>query len=397
LNWEPQKFFVGLVDFFSILMPGALLAYLGKAWLSFTWLGQWGFPLDSAETWIVFFFASYVLGHFVFLVGSLLDDCLYDPFRKSTYLGQIERLAEGKRLSWALWRALAHSRLIFDKAADAALVQVLRIKAKMLEPVSADRTMNAYQWCRARLSKDHPEGLVEVERFEANSKFFRSFSIVLAGLVVTLAFECRGIATLISFVFFLAALWRYVEQRFKATQRAYWFVLMLETMKSSPPAVGSHLKIFAETLPLSAKGTSGQDRLTHAGGVIYRKGSAVFEYLLVQASTSRSEWVLPKGHIEPGEDPRKTAVREVKEETGYWARVVRWIDDIRFDGDTSKKIRLFLMEAEECSLKSWPAENRQHQWLALPDAIQNASFQETRSLLVKAESLRCGGPQPNKS
>jgi len=30
MNFEPQKFFIGLVDFFSILMPGAMLTYLGK-------------------------------------------------------------------------------------------------------------------------------------------------------------------------------------------------------------------------------------------------------------------------------------------------------------------------------------------------------------------------------
>ena len=28
VNFEPQKFFIGLMDFFSILLPGALLTYL---------------------------------------------------------------------------------------------------------------------------------------------------------------------------------------------------------------------------------------------------------------------------------------------------------------------------------------------------------------------------------
>ena len=28
MNFEPQNFFVGLMDFFSILLPGALLTYL---------------------------------------------------------------------------------------------------------------------------------------------------------------------------------------------------------------------------------------------------------------------------------------------------------------------------------------------------------------------------------
>jgi len=32
MNLEPQKFFIGIVDFFSILMPGAMLAYLARDW-----------------------------------------------------------------------------------------------------------------------------------------------------------------------------------------------------------------------------------------------------------------------------------------------------------------------------------------------------------------------------
>ena len=28
MNFDPQKFFIGLMEFFSILLPGALLTYL---------------------------------------------------------------------------------------------------------------------------------------------------------------------------------------------------------------------------------------------------------------------------------------------------------------------------------------------------------------------------------
>ena len=40
MNFEPQKFFIGLVDFFSIFMPGALLTYLLKDWVAMRFLGQ---------------------------------------------------------------------------------------------------------------------------------------------------------------------------------------------------------------------------------------------------------------------------------------------------------------------------------------------------------------------
>src|SRR5262245_50441854 len=109
------------------------------------------------------------------------------------------------------------------------------------------------------------------------------------------------------------------------------------------------------------------DGLTHAGGVVCRKRGGDVEYLLAQASKNRAQWVLPKGHIEPGEDPRETAVREVKEETGHWARVVGWIDDLKLGADADSPVaRFYLMEDEEDEKRaeksnSWPSENREHQ------------------------------------
>jgi 8-oxo-dGTP pyrophosphatase MutT (NUDIX family) len=46
------------------------------------------------------------------------------------------------------------------------------------------------------------------------------------------------------------------------------------------------------------------------------------KYLLGKHS-GYHKWVLPKGMIEAGETPEETAVREVKEEMGVEARIVR--------------------------------------------------------------------------
>jgi 8-oxo-dGTP pyrophosphatase MutT (NUDIX family) len=49
-----------------------------------------------------------------------------------------------------------------------------------------------------------------------------------------------------------------------------------------------------------------------AGGIVVRAGLA-----LVLHKHARDEYVLPKGHVEPGETSEQAAVRETIEETGY--------------------------------------------------------------------------------
>ena len=41
-------------------------------------------------------------------------------------------------------------------------------------------------------------------------------------------------------------------------------------------------------------------------------------------------WALPKGHIDAGESPAETAVREVREETGVEGRLVEKLGDVRY-------------------------------------------------------------------
>ena len=47
---------------------------------------------------------------------------------------------------------------------------------------------------------------------------------------------------------------------------------------------------------------------SHAGGVVVRATDGELQFLLVEAK-DRDIWVLPKGHIEPGETPEAAAMR----------------------------------------------------------------------------------------
>ncbi|UIE38901.1 hypothetical protein [Leptodesmis sichuanensis] len=71
------------MDFFSILLPGALLTYLLMGEVGPVVRGDRYDNLYGAQAWAAFLFASYLFGHLVFLLGSWLDE-FYDWARRYT-------------------------------------------------------------------------------------------------------------------------------------------------------------------------------------------------------------------------------------------------------------------------------------------------------------------------
>ncbi|WP_034383656.1 NUDIX hydrolase [Deinococcus sp. YIM 77859] len=79
-----------------------------------------------------------------------------------------------------------------------------------------------------------------------------------------------------------------------------------------------------------------------AGGVVFDGDGQV---LLVRYRSGA--WAFPKGHLEPGETLEQTAVREVREETGIRATVVRPLFETRYTNDRgeARVIHWFVMQA----------------------------------------------------
>lgn len=59
-----------------------------------------------------------------------------------------------------------------------------------------------------------------------------------------------------------------------------------------------------------------------AGVLVFRRRDGAFQFLLVHPggpfwkNKDAGAWTIPKGIVEPGEDPRACALRELREETG---------------------------------------------------------------------------------
>jgi 8-oxo-dGTP pyrophosphatase MutT (NUDIX family) len=125
-----------------------------------------------------------------------------------------------------------------------------------------------------------------------------------------------------------------------------------------------------------------------AGGLVVRGG----EVLLIAPRAGR--WQLPKGHVEPGEAPPEAAVREVREETGVWARVVTPLPSIDYTYEVEGRVRIhkrvdyYLMSYLDGSERdSDPREVVAACWYAWDEALARLSFDNEREVVRTAQLL----------
>jgi len=130
-------------------------------------------------------------------------------------------------------------------------------------------------------------------------------------------------------------------------------------------------------------------RYTHAFGTVYRQTNGVARYLLVRPKSGNQEWVLPKGHIDPGEGHGEAALREVREETGVSARLLGPAGAIEYEVPEKERVKgkAYLMELLDEG-DSGEKEIRRPTWFPFEEAKNAASHPETRYLLDAAERKR---------
>ena len=142
-----------------------------------------------------------------------------------------------------------------------------------------------------------------------------------------------------------------------------------------------------------------------AGGVTVRKLDRRWMVAAIRPGGKKpGMWALPKGAVDPGEDPAATAVREVAEETGVRARLDRKLGDIRYvyrqsweggSGERVFKIVSFYLLRYSGGRLGEIAPEFEHEvaevrWLPLEEAPRLLAYKGEREMAAKAIEALAG-------
>lgn len=128
-----------------------------------------------------------------------------------------------------------------------------------------------------------------------------------------------------------------------------------------------------------------------AGAIVFRQEKKKIYYLLLHYPAGH--WGFPKGNIEKGEKLKKTAKREIKEETGIEEIefIPKFKESIKYfyklKGKNIFKIAIFfLVKTKEKEIKiSW--EHLGYQWLPYEKTLERLIYKNAREILEKANDF----------
>lgn len=120
-----------------------------------------------------------------------------------------------------------------------------------------------------------------------------------------------------------------------------------------------------------------------AGGLVWRDSARGREVAVIHRARY-GDWTLPKGKLNPGEDWKDAAVREVKEETGCSVQVKDFAGTVSYEtGGRQKVVQYWNMEPVGESKFEPSEEVAEIRWLSVQKALEVLDYDGEREILRK--------------
>ena len=119
------------------------------------------------------------------------------------------------------------------------------------------------------------------------------------------------------------------------------------------------------------------DRIAAAGGVVMRDGQVALVH-----RPRYNDWTLPKGKLDASESFEEAALREVQEETGLHARLVRELPGVAYQvAGRPKVVRYWLMDVEHEGPFVPNDETDELRWVPPAEALRILTYDRDRDVL----------------
>ena len=128
---------------------------------------------------------------------------------------------------------------------------------------------------------------------------------------------------------------------------------------------------------------------TTSGGVIFRRSAKNGELEILLIKDAKNRWTIPKGHVEEGEEPKDTAEREIREETGLQEMQVRdWLGKVNFRYRRNHTLvlmtmHIYLVQAQGQTDRLHPEDWLSDiQWLTATQAVDSIAYEDIGKLML---------------